>query len=60
VLTTAETASTVPASNILLILVLYLSLYACWLFAYVRVVFYLVNKVILKAVLEEQHARPNS
>jgi hypothetical protein len=42
-----------------LILVLYLSLYACWLFAYVRVVFYLVNKVILKAVLEEQHARPN-
>jgi cytochrome d ubiquinol oxidase subunit I len=60
VLTTAETASTVPASNILLILVLYLSLYACWLFAYVRVVFYLVNKVILKAVLEEQYARPNS
>ncbi|MFT7116943.1 MAG: cytochrome d ubiquinol oxidase subunit I [Rhodoferax sp.] len=59
-LTTAETASTVPASNILLILVLYLSLYACWLFAYVRVVFYLVNKVILKAVLEEQYARPNS
>jgi hypothetical protein len=53
VLTTAETASTVPVSNILLILVLYLSLYACWLFAYVRVVFYPVNKVILKAVLEK-------
>lgn len=56
VLTTAEAASTVPASNILLTLVLYLSLYVALLFAYVRVVFHLANKAILKAVSGEQHA----
>ena len=44
VLTAAQAASTVPAGNILLTLVMYLGLYALLLAAYVSVVFYLARK----------------
>lgn len=49
VLTTAQAASAVPASNILTTLVMYLSLYALLLVAYVRVVFHLAKKAVLGA-----------
>ena len=48
VLTAADAASTVPAANIALTLVLYLSLYAVLLVAYVSVLFYLANKATRK------------
>ncbi len=48
VLTAAQAASTVPASNIAITLVLYLTLYAALLFAYVSVVFHLATKATLK------------
>jgi cytochrome bd ubiquinol oxidase subunit I len=44
VLTTAQAASQVPAGNIALSLVMYLTLYAALLSAYVSVVFYLAKK----------------
>ena len=44
VLTTAQAASQVPAANIALTLVMYLTLYAALLFAYVRVIFYMAAK----------------
>jgi cytochrome d ubiquinol oxidase subunit I len=44
VLTTAQAASTIPAGNILFTLVLYLSLYAALLVAYVSVLFHLARK----------------
>jgi len=44
VLTTAQAASQVPASNILVTLVMYLSLYTTLLMAYVSVVFHLARK----------------
>ena len=44
VLTTAQAASKVPASNIALTLAMYLSTYAMLLSAYVSVVFYLARK----------------
>ena len=46
VLTTAQAASQVPAGNIALSLVLYLTLYAALLSAYVSVVFYLAKKAV--------------
>jgi cytochrome d ubiquinol oxidase subunit I len=49
VLTTAQAASAVPASNILTTLVMYLTLYALLLVAYVRVVFHLAKKAVLGA-----------
>jgi cytochrome d ubiquinol oxidase subunit I len=55
VLTTAQAASTVPASNIALTLAMYLTLYAVLLFAYVRVVFYLARKAA-KTEMEISHA----
>ncbi|MDT8989240.1 cytochrome ubiquinol oxidase subunit I [Curvibacter sp. APW13] len=57
VLTTAQAASTVPASNIALTLGMYLTLYALLLVAYVRVVFYLAYKATLSA--PEAHAAAN-
>jgi cytochrome d ubiquinol oxidase subunit I len=47
VLTTAEAASQVPASNIALSLAMYLTLYAALLSAYVSVVFYLAKKAVI-------------
>jgi len=47
VLTAAQAASQVPASNIALTLALYLSTYAMLLTAYVRVLFYLARKAAL-------------
>jgi cytochrome d ubiquinol oxidase subunit I len=44
VLTAAQAASKVPASNILATLVLYLTLYVALLGAYVSVVFHLAKK----------------
>jgi cytochrome bd ubiquinol oxidase subunit I len=55
VLTTAQAASTVPASNIAFTLAIYLALYAALLFAYVRVVFYLARKAAA-ASMEANHA----
>ena len=55
VLTTAQAASTVPASNIALTLAMYLTLYAVLLLAYVRVVFYLAGKAA-KTDMEVAHA----
>ena len=52
VLTTAQAASQVPAANIAITLVMYLSLYAALLFAYVRVIFYLAAKAV---TLEPRH-----
>jgi len=43
VLTTAQAASSVPASNIALTLAMYLTLYAALLVAYVSVLFYLAR-----------------
>jgi cytochrome bd ubiquinol oxidase subunit I len=48
VLTAAQAASTVPAANIALTLVLYLSLYAVLLVSYVSVLFYLAKKATVK------------
>ena len=48
VLTAAQAASTVPAANIALTLVLYLTLYTVLLVAYVSVVFHLAKKATLK------------
>ncbi len=48
-LTTAQAASKVPASNIALTLALYLTLYAALLVAYVRVVFHLARTAAQKA-----------
>lgn len=47
-LTAAQAASSVPASNIALTLVIYLALYATLLSAYVTVVFYLAKKATAK------------
>jgi cytochrome bd ubiquinol oxidase subunit I len=47
-LTAAQAASSVPASNIALTLVIYLALYATLLSAYVTVVFYLAKKDTVK------------
>jgi cytochrome bd ubiquinol oxidase subunit I len=47
-LTAAQAASSVPASNIALTLVIYLALYATLLSAYVTVVFYLAKKATVK------------
>jgi cytochrome d ubiquinol oxidase subunit I len=47
VLTTAEAASQVPASNIALSLAMYLTLYAALLSAYVSVIFYLAKKAVI-------------
>ena len=44
VLTTAQAASKVPASNIAITLVMYLTMYAALLASYVSVVFYLARK----------------
>ncbi len=44
VLTTAQAASKVPASNIAITLVMYLTMYAALLVSYVSVVFYLARK----------------
>lgn len=52
VLTAAQAASTVPASNIALTLVLYLTLYGFLLAAYVSVVFYLAGKAAGKDGVE--------
>ena len=48
VLTAAQAASKVPAANIALTLVMYLTLYAVLLVAYVSVVFHLAKKATLK------------
>jgi len=48
VLTAAQAASKVPAANIALTLVMYLTLYIALLFAYVSVVFHLAKKATLK------------
>jgi cytochrome d ubiquinol oxidase subunit I len=48
VLTAAQAASNVPASNIALTLVMYLTLYVTLLFSYIKVVFYLAKKATLK------------
>jgi cytochrome d ubiquinol oxidase subunit I len=54
VLTAAQAASKVPASNIAFTLVMYLSLYAVLLTAYVSVVFYLARKAsVAEPVLPE-------
>ncbi|RFO98526.1 cytochrome ubiquinol oxidase subunit I [Rhodoferax lacus] len=50
VLTAAQAASQVPASNIAFTLALYLSTYAMLLFAYVRVVFHLARKAAQAAM----------
>jgi cytochrome d ubiquinol oxidase subunit I len=47
-LTAAQAASKVPASNIALTLGMYLTLYITLLFSYIRVVFYLAKKATLK------------
>jgi cytochrome d ubiquinol oxidase subunit I len=44
VLTTAQAASKVPASNIAITLVMYLTMYVALLASYVSVVFYLAKK----------------
>ncbi|NMM12010.1 MAG: cytochrome ubiquinol oxidase subunit I [Rhodoferax sp.] len=48
VLTAAQAASNVPASNIALTLVMYLTLYVTLFFSYIKVVFYLAKKATLK------------
>jgi cytochrome bd ubiquinol oxidase subunit I len=61
VLTAAQAASTVPAANILLTLVLYLLLYAVLLVAYVTVVFHLAKKATVKdLVADDPPPAPNS
>jgi cytochrome d ubiquinol oxidase subunit I len=55
VLTTAQAASSVPASNIAFTLLMYLTMYAALLFAYVRVVFYLARKAAATS-MEANHA----
>lgn len=57
VLTTAQAASKVPASNIAITLTMYLSLYAALLIAYVSVVFHLAKKACAShTVPGAQHA----
>ncbi|MCP5280108.1 MAG: cytochrome ubiquinol oxidase subunit I [Rhodoferax sp.] len=59
VLTAADAASTVPAANIALTLVMYLVLYVVLLASYVRVVFYLAGKARDKSLpLERSMAVP--
>jgi cytochrome bd ubiquinol oxidase subunit I len=59
VLTAADAASTVPAANIALTLVMYLVLYVVLLASYVRVVFYLAGKARDKSLpLERSMAAP--
>ena len=48
VLTAAQAASTVPASNIALTLAMYLTVYGALLVAYVSVVFHLAKKATVK------------
>lgn len=55
VLTAAQAASQVPASNIAFTLVMYLSLYAVLLTSYVSVLFYLARKAA-KTAVEVAHA----
>jgi len=58
-LTTAQAASTVPASNIAFTLATYLALYIALLSAYISVVFYLANKATNK-LENESPIQPNS
>ena len=57
-LTTAQAASTVPASNIAFTLATYLALYIALLSAYISVVFYLANKASNK-LEDKSTATPN-
>ena len=54
VLTTAQAASAVPAKNIAITLVVYLSLYAALLTSYISVIFHLAKKATHKHDLVEQ------
>jgi cytochrome bd ubiquinol oxidase subunit I len=56
-LTTAQAASQVPASNIAISLAMYLTLYAALLSAYVTVVFYLAKKAVNKGDEQAMHTR---
>ena len=58
VLTAAQAASHVVASNIALTLAVYLTLYIALLFAYVRVVFYLAGKASSKQPLTDPSSGP--
>ena len=60
VLTAAQAASKVPASNIALTLAMYLSTYAMLLSAYVSVVFYMARKAALAATGLGLEATPES
>lgn len=60
VLTAAQAASTVPASNIALTLAMYLSTYAMLLSAYVSVVFYLARKAAQAATGRGVEAAPDA
>jgi cytochrome d ubiquinol oxidase subunit I len=60
VLTAAQAASKVPASNIALTLVMYLTLYVTLLFSYIKVVFYLAKKATLKEGLMPTGAVANA
>ena len=57
-LTTAQAASTVPATNIAFTLATYLALYIALLSAYISVVFYLANKASNK-LEDKSTATPN-
>jgi cytochrome d ubiquinol oxidase subunit I len=56
VLTAAQAASTVPASNIAFTLAMYVTLYLALLSAYVSVVFYLAKKGVSHVALEPSAA----
>jgi cytochrome d ubiquinol oxidase subunit I len=58
-LTTAQAASTVPASHIAFTLAIYLVLYVVLLAAYISVVFYLANKATNK-LENKSPSQPNS
>jgi cytochrome d ubiquinol oxidase subunit I len=58
-LTTAQAASTVPASNIAFTLAIYLVLYVVLLAAYISVVFYLANKAT-NNLENKSPSQPNS
>jgi cytochrome d ubiquinol oxidase subunit I len=58
-LTTAQAASTVPASNIAFTLAIYLALYVVLLTAYISVVFHLANKAT-KKLEDKPPTEPNS
>lgn len=58
VLTTAQAASQVPAANIALTLVMYLTLYSALLFAYVRVIFYMAAKAVKAATATPVDSNP--